>query len=240
MKRFRIFIFLVMPLGVFGQETSLRKIAIGLSFMPNISFRTLNYKVSNELTSEIRNLETKKFSYAAGLNTKYKLNKKIAIQTGILYSMQGYQTKFQSLTWATPNNEYPSQSKTVFNFSYLEIPFNLNYNFIENNSLTFYGIIGLSSSIFISKQAEILSKYANGETTSQSNAKYIGYSRLNQFANIGFGISCKISNRFTILAEPKLQYSINSIAVSSDTKEYLYNAGIDFKCYYSFIKKRLN
>lgn len=237
MKSFKIFIFLLIPFGVFGQKASIRKIAIGLSFMPDISFRTLKYKGSNELASKIRNLETWKFSYSAGLNIRYNLNKRVAVQTGILYSSQVYQTKFQSLNWSTPNNEYPNQSKTVFNFNYLELPLNLNYNFIENSGLNFYGIIGLSSSIFISKQTKIVSKF-NNETTSQSNTKYHGYSRFNLLANIGFAISYKLSKRFKIIAEPKFQHSLNSITVSLDAKEHLYNAGIDFKFFYSFIEKR--
>ena len=89
-----ILTFLILfPLITFCQNKDTlktKRIAIGVVFSPDYSYRTLKPYSSSNLIAELRDsLEIPKFGFTTGLNLLLQLNKRLTLEAGLQFSNKG-------------------------------------------------------------------------------------------------------------------------------------------------------
>jgi opacity protein-like surface antigen len=224
-------------LGQTTDSTKLKRIKVGIVYSPDYCYRLLNYYSSNKWVQDLRNdEETGTFGYTTGLGIKIDLTSKIILETGLLYSIKGEQTKNTDLVWATPNPDFPVKSKTQYQFKYIDIPVKINYLWGGKRAKIFVSA-GVSANVFSEKKTKVISEFANGHKTSESSVIDLGYLKFNLAGIIGFGIKYDLTKRISISVEPIYRQFINSIVVDKKAKEYPYSFGANVGVYYSFKKK---
>jgi len=241
MKKIHLFIAFLFPLLVSGQSAdgvTRRKTRIGLLFSPDFSYRFLNFHSSNKMVEDIRNgEETARFGYTTGVSYKKGLTNKLQIETGVLYSAKGFQTKNTAVEWATTSPEYPVRSRTRYTFDYFEIPVKLNYH-LGMQRIRCFVAAGVAMSLFIQKRTKVIAQFADGHVDSRSSTVNIGYSRFNTTVMAGFGVSYDLTEQLTTSVEPTYRQFITSIVVDDKAREYAYALGVNAGIYYTFAKRK--
>jgi len=142
-----------------SQQNEFRRTSIGITFSPAYCFRSLHYAQSNKWIEDLRNKnEVPIFGYSTGANIKYNLSEKNAIKTGLLFSLNGEQTKYQDLQWQSQGNNYPQEAKAQFHCKYLAIPFEFAHYF-GSNQLRFFAAARVSLNVFTQKKTNVISIY---------------------------------------------------------------------------------
>jgi len=230
-----------MPILAFGQSTDsikFKRCKVGIVYSPDYCYRLLSYPSSNKQIQDLRNNEeVSTYGYTTGLSIRIDLTCKIIVETGLLYSVKGEQTKNTDLVWATPNPEFPVKSKTQYQFKYIEIPMKVNY-LLGGKKIRIFVSVGVSLNVFSEKKTKVISQFANGHKSSESSVVDLGYLKFNLAAIAGFGIKYDLTKRVYISVEPVYRQFINSIVADKKAKEYPYSIGANVGIYYSFKKKR--
>jgi hypothetical protein len=203
------------------------KLDVGYTFSPDYSYRTLKSNASNEWIKDTYDtLEVSKYGYTTGLNIVLHINKKLSLNSGLLFSDKGERTKKYPIQ---PINNY------VNHFYYLDIPLKVNYNLghkkyyyskAKKTKLFLSG--GLSANIYLTSRT--VTETDNG-SEKKSIATRPNLSRLNLSAIAGLGITCPLTNRWYFQLEANYRRSIISIANSS-LKKYFYSYGLNLGLFY--------
>jgi len=214
--------------------TKTKRIAIGLTFSPDYSYRILRPDATSKWRADRRdNLEIPKFGFTTGLSLLFQLNRNLTLETGLQYSNKGEKTKNYSLTWNTLSEHedlaLPTKNTFIYHYNYLDIPIKVNYNILTNR-LKFFISGGLSTNIFLFQKTTTILEYSDGHTkTNKSTGS--GLSRINFAAVAGLGINYELTNSLTFRIEPSYRRSITSI-INAPIKGYLYSAGLNTGIYY--------
>lgn len=234
MKKYFTIVLICLPFILFCQSsdtTRSGKLEIGISFSPDYSFRTLKPDDTSKWITDSRDsIEIPKFGYTVGAFLNYKLNKKIKIETGILFSDKGEQTKKYSLE-NTVSGQQPIKYSFNDHYYYIGVPVKADYYFLIGK-LKFYITAGVSADIFLFQKITSIVSYANNDqkTNSTSNP---GFTRLNLAVVAGCGINYPISKKINFKMEPIYRRSVTSI-INAPVKSYLYSAGINIGVYKNF------
>ena len=227
MKKIILLLLLVVPFSVFSfNSDSLRtkKIQIGVTFSPDFCFRKLKATTDSKWIADGRDsLEIPKFGYTAGISLEYKVNTKLFLSSGILFSDCGEKTKEYSVDNVTFGQEATKYS-FKYHYYYLNIPVKANY-FIVNRKIKFYLTAGLSANIFLYQKTTFLTHHQNSDKKASTKSNN-GFAPLNFSALIGCGINYPISPKTKLLIEPIYRRSINSI-IDAPVKSYLYSIGMN-------------
>ena len=219
-----------------SQQNEFRKISIGITFSPAYCFRNLHYAQSNKWIEDLRNEnEVPIFGYSTGANIKYNLSEKNEIRTGLLFSLNGEQTKYQDLQWQSEVNNYPQKAKSQFRYKYLTIPFEFAHYF-GSNQLRFFAATGVSLNVFTQKKTNVISIYDNDKKISSSSVD-VGYNKINIAACVSAGIEYHLSKRFSLSFAPYYARFLNSVVADKQAKEYSYSLGCNAGIYYKLRKK---
>jgi opacity protein-like surface antigen len=214
-----------------------KKTSFGFVFSPGPSFRSLNYALTNKWVEDIRNAEeVAAFGFSTGVTIQHALTKNAALQTGLLYSVKGEQTKFTSLKWTTSDPHYPVKSKTEFHFQYIEIPITIAHSF-GKSKLKFFSTAGVSMNMFTKKKTEVVSAFADEHKESSYSDVDAGYLKFNLAVILGMGIKYDASKRMSLYVEPVYKQFLNSIFTDDNAKEYLYSIGTNIGINYKFKRK---
>lgn len=212
------------------------KLSIGLSFSPNYSFRQLKYSEENKWIMDMRNdEEIPKYGFATGVNLHFQISRRIALETGIIYSDQGESTRDKNLTWATPNPAYPVKGNVVYHYQYIDFPLSIEYSTLAKR-INYSFSSGIIMNVFIAKRSTVKLGYADGHKNRNTSSIDFGYNKINLSAILGFGLNYKISNRLVLQIKPVFQRSITSIVSDRGSKEYLYNFALCSGVYYKLSK----
>ena len=222
-----------------SQQNEFRKTSIGITFSPAYCFRSLDYAQNNKWIEDLRNEnETPIFGYTTGINIKYNLSEKNAIKTGLLFSLNGEQTKYQDLQWQSQGNNYPQKAKSQFHYKYLAIPLEFAHYF-GSNRLRFFVAAGISLNVFTQKKTNVISIYNNDKNISSSSVD-VGYNKVNIAACVSAGIDYDLSKRFYLSFAPYYARFLNSVVADKEAKEYSYSLGCNAGIYYKLKKKVRN
>jgi hypothetical protein len=175
-------------------------------------------------------LEIAKFGYSVGANFVYKINKKIDVETGILFSDQGERTKKYALE-DVPSGQEPVMYSFNFHHYYLNVPLKANY-YILTGKLKFYVTAGISANVFLSQKVTSITSFGNSDsrTTSKNNS---GFSRINLAVLAGCGIKYPINSKANLKIEPVYMRSVTSI-INAPVKSYLYSFGMNIGIFYNY------
>ncbi len=204
---------------------------IGILFSPDYDFRKLKSDASSQAITDIRDtMETAKFGFTAGLNLAYHINKRLVMETGLLFSDRGEKTKKVSFT-NVPSGQLPIYFTYKYHYLYLDIPLKVDY-YILTGKLKLYATAGASGNVFLMQKTTLLKGNDNGNTEKTSFASNSGFNRISVSILAGLGLDYSISNIIKLQIEPMYRRSLTSI-VDAPVKSFLYSAGINFGLYYN-------
>lgn len=235
MKKKILILVALLPLLVFGQVPDNSKaltISLGGAYSPDLSYRTLLSGGSefNEFIVDYRNsLEIPILGYTTGLTFFLNIGGgKMAIESGLLFSKRGYETKTYSPVWITPSGQpdplLPSNLKYRYDYFYLDFPVKLNYFFAHERRLKFFVSGGLSTNFFLRQNTYSSYTMSSGQFISNSHSDMTGYNRVTTAGIVSIGLDYDLNRSFKFRFEPIFRYSITSI-VNSPIKGYLYSLG---------------
>ena len=165
--------------------------------------------------------------YGAGIG--FQINKKISVQTGFyagrkkyIGGSEDYHAKAGSY-WSTVDIKKVDASCLIY-----DIPVTVRYNFVQKNTLIFYGTTGISS--FIMKKEDYNYYYTYNNNYYEKARSYTGNKNLFSVLSISAGIEKKLGPRFSFLAEPYLSFPLAGVGEGSVK---LYSAGLQIGLKYS-------
>ena len=224
-------ILLLLSAITFGQSSekkSEKSILLGLTFSPDYCYRTLKYDPTDEWFADYRNeIEIPKFGYTTGINAVFQINQSIALESGILFSDKGQQTKKLGVDQEDPDQTIPDQIQNNWHYYYLNIPIKLNY-FFKKGDLRIFISPGISANIFI------LQKRVKYEFNPDEQYTYYtteGFNKLNIEAVFGTGLDYNITKILVLRFEPIFRYSLTPLG-NSEIKRYQYSMGANFGIYF--------
>jgi hypothetical protein len=233
-----LFLLTIFPLTVFCQDTTvenIKKTAIGLTFSPDYCYRTLKSDASSKWIADIRNMhEIPKLGYTTGMNIAYALNKRIALEAGILYSDKGERTDKYWLFSITPSGQpdpaLPTAVSYNYHYIYIDIPVKANYYFLTKRA-KLYLTGGVSPNVFITQKSTSIEEYSDGHKKKNSSTSSSRLASVNLAAIGGLGFSYDFTRKFYLKVEPVYRRSIIPI-VDAPIKGYLYSIGLNLGIYY--------
>ena len=206
------------------------KITIGISASPDYCFRKLKPDDDSKWISDIRDtLEIAKLGYTVGANVEYKINKKIKVVSGILFSDCGERTKKYSLV-SVPAGQDPIMYSYNFHYYYLNIPLKVDY-YLLTRKLKFYVAAGISANVFLNQKVTSITTYGNSDTKVNSKVDP-GFSRLNLAVSAGCGMRYPINKNTDLMIEPVYRRSVTSI-IKAPGKGYLYSFGMNIGMFFN-------
>jgi len=208
-----------------------KKLAIGLTFSPDYSYRSLKPDNSGESMAEWRDsFEIPKFGYTTGLSLVYRLNKRISMEAGIQFSDKGEQTKQRALIYFQPEPKAPDKIKYTYSYLYIDVPIKAYFR-LTDKRLKLFLSVGLSPNIFIAQKITSYLTYEGGSTQKSTSSSFSGLSRINLAVLGGLGLDYELTDRINLRLEPIYRRSITSI-IDAPIKAYLYSIGVNMGVYY--------
>lgn len=214
-----------------------QKLSIGISFSPDYCYRTLEPDASSKWIADGRDsIEIPKFGYTTGINIALKLNKRITLEMGLLYSNKGERTKTLTTVWVTLsgqpnlNQALPMKITYFYHYIYLDIPIKANY-YILTQRVKLFVSAGISPNIFLKQSVTAIYEYPDEHTSTRETSKNEGFSRINLAFTTGLGLGYDLTKKLYLKIEPTYQRSITTI-IDAPIKGYLYSVGLNTGIYY--------
>lgn len=223
--------------SVQGQESkALPKILIGFNFSPDYSFRSLKNNDGSSSTDLIiknrNNIEIAKFGYTTGLNICFNFSQVVAFETGIQFSNKGYKTKKLDLIYFPPNPASPSKVKFTYAYQYIGIPLKAKFS-IGKSKMRFLTSIGFMTNLLLNVKQTTNYEYNNGSTEKKTQSTTSGFNKIDISPMVSIGVDYKLNNKIYLIVEPTFRYGLIKVK-DAPVAEKLWNAGLNFSCYYVF------
>ena len=233
------------PLFLLGQNQDStqtnRKFSIGLTISPAIAYRSMyaigegknNDFLVNYSIPLLDSLESPTVTYSFGLDFSYRINKHLAVVSGVYYSKKGYE--IDEIFIVDYEGVGDIGSVKIYN-NYIDVPLKVNF-YILSKKLQLFLIAGISGNIFINQQDKVKITGKETETITHTQ-RSTNISTFNMSIIGGVGIGYRVSKKITIQLQPQYQRFLNSLYRKSyggnQLKEVLYSYGIDASVYYQF------
>lgn len=219
----------VFPLTVFCQTSDSlpkRKLAIGLSFSPDYSFMTIENPNSSIYLPEVPT-----FGFTTGMNLIYYLNKRIDLETGLLFFENTQKTKQFDLINIPYNPSNPTKNTWTWNNLCLGIPIKIHYRILTQR-IKLYLSAGISANLLFFEKTTANLEYSDGHTEI-INSTNSGLIDTHIAAIGGVGVSYDLSDKFAFKIEPTYRHLIfipsTILGPSIDTH---HTVGLDIGLYY--------
>jgi hypothetical protein len=208
-----------------------KKFAIGIVFSPDYCYRITT-------DPSVNSNEVPLFGYTTGLNFLWQLNKRFSLEAGVLYSVNGYQTKDLAIVYGFSRSNPPYQpgdpvsNRFIYKYTFLDIPLKVDY-YLRKTGVKLFVSAGLSTNIFMSENDTYKSTYNDGHTVSGSSTGFYSYSTVNFAILAGIGTSFHISRQLLVRIEPVYRQFLTPSAYSP-IRDYLYSIGVNTGLYFRF------
>jgi hypothetical protein len=233
MKKLTLLLSAIISLSSVAQE---KKLAIGINFSPDYSYRALNYRSGDRsyarYIAERNGDEYGKLGFTTGINAAYFFKENLALEAGIQYANKGYKSTWGMPVIMTPKEPYISGGKELYKYNFIDIPLKLNY-FIGSKKVRAVAGVGIVPSIFLSSKYKTISYYTNGDKEIRKlNGPYHNYNPINVGAIASIGADIALSEVLHLRIEPTFRYQFVNLYRDYDIKEHLWSAGLNFGMYY--------
>ena len=228
----------IIPLTLWCQSADTTKpgrISIGITISPDYGYRVLNASKSNTWLADTRDTtEIPKFGYTAGIDLAIRINKRISLEAGLLYSDKCYQTKNLILIPLNPSGQpdtlFPAVAKCIYHYIYLEIPLKINYYLLTKRA-KFYLTGGVSLNILLAQKSNLKIEYHDGQTVTYKSSDNSDLRTINLAVLAGVGFSYDVTKRIYFKIEPVCRCSMTP-GFHAPLQEYLYSIGLNTGIYY--------
>ncbi len=177
-------------------------------------------------------MEMVKFGYTTGINLCFNFSQLIGLETGIQFSNKGYKTKKMDLIYFPPNPALPSKVKFTYAYQYIGFPLRVKFS-MGKSKIRFLTSIGLMTNFLLNVKQTANYEYNNGSTEKKTQSSTSGFNKIDISPMMSIGIDYKLNNKIHLIAEPTFRYGIIKIK-DAPVAERLWNAGLNFSCYYVF------
>jgi opacity protein-like surface antigen len=231
MKKLIVAVLAFLPFSsVFAQTPAIKlpgKVALGLVFSPDRCYRTLTTTNADVWGRNMRDdLEIPKFGFTAGGSVIFSLGNQVSLESGLLLSDKGEQTKDMVYYTPYPEPHAPASGKHNYHYLYLDVPAKVNYYIPIGKFRTFVSA-GTSANIFIAEKRTSVYTFSDGHTESRKVNLNSGFSKINIAALAGAGVEYDLTEKCMLRVEPIYRRSITSV-IDEPIKGYLYSAGVNF------------
>lgn len=230
-----------------AQSDSGGRWAAGIVFSPDYAYRTIIYPDSVKRWKELQDkYEHPAFGYTTGVTLLYSLNKRLELESGLLYSAKGYVVKLPGEEgWHLPDelsdeggqiNDplLPDEANTIFNYRYLDVPFKVNWFFYQSR-VRFFLSAGVTGSFFLDEFTEEKLIFDDRIETTRYNEEDVTFNPVVLSLTGGAGIEYPLTGKLRIRVNPEVRHAVTPLA---DTfgKCYLWSAGINTSVFFKLRK----
>ncbi len=217
MKQLAILLLVLAAVGLHAQSNdhpqfnaNFKRIQIGVNVSTDICYRTLKNNDGTQSIDLVKQVQDRsqiaRVGFTTGLNICYNHNRNFGVETGIQYSLKGYQTKTVDVMFAQPQPGDPIKVKSIYNYHYFDIPVKANWIF-GKKKVRFIASLGLTTNIFIKETATGVIVYPD-RTVRKTNPTTYAYNRVNITPTISAGIDYTINKRLNLRIEPTFRYGV--------------------------------
>jgi hypothetical protein len=210
----------------------IKKNKISVNFSPEFAYRSV---ISNSnYTSNFWASERPIPSFSAGFAFMHSFSKKFEIETGLNYSIKGFQipnivmTTVDNPDARDPNNLYDVKYK----YRFIDIPLKFN-TFFKIKKMNCFVSTGAVGNILIDGKALLINK--NNKDNRQKYDLRLNESDFSLSGYLGIGIQHRLNNRFVLRSDVHIQHQFLISNSSSNIKRYLFNTGLGISLLY-FLK----
>ncbi len=234
-----LFIILILfPLTIFSQSKYKnvdKPFFIGLNFSPDYSYRhltQLDKTLTDEQWNTSKNLEDSlyisKYGYTTGVAFGYQINKKLSIETGLIYSNKGYKTI--SINTIYDYYKSPEKAQNILSFYYLSIPVKASLTFFDSKFQLIAGL-GTTVDFLLKTTVETIPDNPTTEFPVHTTELDYAYNKTNLTPMVSIGLKYNITDRMSLRAEPTFRYSVLNIDDKSYRATYFWSAGLNVGVY---------
>ncbi len=210
------------------------KWTLGAVFRPEIGYRSLFGKDNigrSDLIIGLRDdTETPRWCYTAGVSAQYQLKPRLNIESGILISDKGFQTKNIPVT--TLENPDPvinfSTMRFVYHHYYLDIPITAHYQIKLNETYQLQIGAGICNSFNTDVYQTSYFTNESGVTTRQKSTdkdRFV-YQKYLLSSVLSARIERPINEKISISLEVRGQFSHSNTFLNSYIREHFWTSGI--------------
>lgn len=164
--------------------------------------------------SMVKSTKIRGTGYSVGLLAGYNFNKKLAVETGVLWDRKKYESEGQY--FKTEKLNWPHV--TIYDLwgycEMYEIPLNLRYNFSANTKRIFFATAGVSS--YLMKTENYNYHYIRYGVQGYGNKEYKNSSKdWLSVAHISVGVQKKLGAIGDLRIEPYIKLPVNGVGIGS-------------------------
>ncbi len=215
-----------------SQLTIAQQTTWSVNVTPTISYRVATLSPADE---SVRNGERPVHSFDFGLQLRTQLSERIYLGTGILYAQRG----FSNLQVAAPYQQPLSRSYMVeFVQDYLDIPFFLTYNLVQNDQFQWYTLGGINNGLLLHERNKVsVRSYEQTvrevptEVQQLLEEPYLGASRLHSLGLLaGFGVRARVDAKTFVGLKALTKVMLTPLEdYASGTQRRPYTLGLNFR-----------
>jgi len=174
--------------------------------------------------SMIKMQEVKKVGYSAGILLGYRLNKRVSVESGILWDKKNYSTDGK---YFNPKNIYLPNYSTILHAdgdcNMFELPVNIRYNLFPKTSSNFYVVAG-TSSYFMKKENYVYKIKHYNNIYDRAYTYRNSSSSLFSVVNLAAGYEKTLGGSMMFRAEPYIKLPVNKVGIGNMS---LQSAGVN-------------
>jgi Outer membrane protein beta-barrel domain len=209
---------------------------VGITVSPDYNNRTLSSdgSMAADIVKDSRDKkEIGQAGYTAGLAVNYIFTEAWSIEAGVQYAQKGYRTKKENLVWPQPSPAFPTTSKFIYNYFFLDIPLQVKYTTGTGNCRFFYSA-GLAFNILLEGEATGIFEYADGSKDKSTGPATTNEKKLSLSPLLSAGIDYRFKPNMHFRLAPVFRYGITKM-IDAPVSERLWNAGLNLGFYYRLL-----
>lgn len=210
-------------------SASTRKFRVGLSYSADYCYRSLSTDPAYEWLVGLRNdLESPKLGFTTGLVINRRLNEKLSLESGLLYSNKG--EKIKEIVFTNIVGEVTGSASVTYSYNYIDVPVAVNFVF-RNEKVKMFMSGGISVNVFLSYKSVTSIENNDGSSDKSSSSSNDEFKPINFAALAGLGVEFGVSNKMDLRIQSIYRHSVTSV-IDTPIKQFPYSFGLNIVLLY--------